>query len=57
MATFLKQVPPPAPADVRRVADTVSTILAAVRAEGWDAVRRYSRELDAWDPPDFRVGA
>jgi sulfopropanediol 3-dehydrogenase len=56
VATFLKQVSPPAPADVRRVADTVSTILAAVRAEGWEAVRRYSRELDKWDPADFRVG-
>jgi sulfopropanediol 3-dehydrogenase len=55
VATFLKQVPPPAPADVRRVAETVSTILEAVRAEGWDAVRRYSFELDRWDPADFRV--
>jgi sulfopropanediol 3-dehydrogenase len=56
VATFLKQVSPPAPADVRRVSDTVSGMLAAVRAEGWDAVRRYSRQLDRWDPADFRVG-
>jgi sulfopropanediol 3-dehydrogenase len=56
VATFLKKVGRPAPADVRRVADTVSGILDAVRAEGWDAVRRYSRELDHWDPADFRVG-
>src|SRR3712207_8021107 len=25
------------------------------RSEGMDAVRSYSRELDGWDPPDFRV--
>jgi hypothetical protein len=40
VATFLKQARPAAPADVRRVAETVSGILEAVRAEGWDAVRR-----------------
>jgi sulfopropanediol 3-dehydrogenase len=56
VATFLKKVGPPALADVRRVADTVSAILEAVRADGWDAVRRYSRELDHWNPADFRVG-
>jgi sulfopropanediol 3-dehydrogenase len=56
VATFLKQARPAAPADVGRVAETVSAILEAVRADGWDAVRRYSRELDSWDPPAFGVG-
>jgi sulfopropanediol 3-dehydrogenase len=56
VATFLKKVGPPALADVRRVAETVSAILEAVRADGWDAVRRYSRELDKWHPADFHVG-
>jgi sulfopropanediol 3-dehydrogenase len=31
-------------------------MLARIEREGMDAVRRYSRELDGWDPPSFRVG-
>jgi sulfopropanediol 3-dehydrogenase len=39
--------------DVRRV---VSEMLAAIEREGEDAIRRYSRDLDDWDPPSFVVG-
>src|SRR5947209_6226646 len=33
----------------------VSEILLAIDREGIDAVRRYSRDLDDWDPPSFEV--
>jgi sulfopropanediol 3-dehydrogenase len=33
----------------------VARILQDVEREGESAVRRYSRELDGWDPPEFRV--
>jgi sulfopropanediol 3-dehydrogenase len=35
---------------------TVSDMLATIERDGSDAIRRYSRELDGWDPPSFRVG-
>lgn len=33
----------------------MARILRDVEREGESAVRRYSRELDGWDPPEFRV--
>src|SRR5215212_4789722 len=32
-------------------------MLSRIERERMDAVRTYSRELDDWDPPDFRVSA
>jgi sulfopropanediol 3-dehydrogenase len=37
------------------VRDRVSEMLRAIEDRGIDAVRRYSRELDDWDPPSFEV--
>ncbi|MDQ4127954.1 MAG: histidinol dehydrogenase, partial [Actinomycetota bacterium] len=37
------------------VKERVSEMLSRIEREGMDAVRGYSRELDGWDPPDFRV--
>jgi sulfopropanediol 3-dehydrogenase len=37
------------------VRDRVSEMLRAIEDGGIDAVRRYSRELDDWDPPSFEV--
>jgi sulfopropanediol 3-dehydrogenase len=37
------------------IAARVSEMLLRIEREGADAVRAYSRELDGWDPPDFRV--
>ena len=37
------------------VSDTVREVLADVSDNGVDAVRRYSRQYDHWDPPSFRV--
>jgi sulfopropanediol 3-dehydrogenase len=38
--------------DVRR---TVSEMLLRIEREGEKAIRRYSRELDGWDPPSLLV--
>ena len=37
------------------VAERVSEMLVAIERGGADAVRRYSRELDGWDPPSFEI--
>ncbi len=46
---------PPAPARDEQVATRVSEMLLAIERGGMDALRRYSRELDGWDPPSFEV--
>jgi sulfopropanediol 3-dehydrogenase len=55
MSEFLKQPPHLPGEDQARVAATVTEILDAVRAEGEEAVRRYSRQFDKWDPTSFHV--
>src|SRR5438552_2860942 len=50
----------PARATARRgsdpdVVDIVSSVIADVRADGDDAVRRYSQKFDQWSPPSFRL--
>jgi sulfopropanediol 3-dehydrogenase len=40
-----------------RVADRVSEILLAIERGGEDVLRRYSRDLDGWDPPSFELDA
>ena len=37
------------------VQETVNTILSDIEERGNQAVREYSRKLDAWDPSDFRL--
>jgi len=37
------------------VRERVSEMLHTIEQGGIDAVRRYSRELDGWDPPSFEV--
>ncbi|MGH8926909.1 MAG: histidinol dehydrogenase [Acidimicrobiia bacterium] len=57
MSEYLKK-PPGRPEGVtEEVAATVSRILSDVEHRGETAVRRYSKELDGWDPPEFRVSA
>jgi sulfopropanediol 3-dehydrogenase len=36
-------------------AATVSKMLIELERDGMDAVRRYSRQFDEWDPPSFRL--
>ena len=38
-----------------RVRETVERMLGDIEAEGLEAVRRYSRDLDKWDREDFRL--
>jgi len=45
--------PAEASEEVRR---TVSEMLLGIERRGVEAVREYSHNLDAWDPPSFRVG-
>jgi sulfopropanediol 3-dehydrogenase len=55
MTEYLKHAPlyaAQAGADVRR---TVSEMLSTIQRDGEDAIRRYSAELDGWDPPSFIV--
>ena len=53
---YLKQPakPPDGEAD-RRIAERVSEMLLRIERGGSDAIRAYSRELDGWDPPEYRV--
>jgi sulfopropanediol 3-dehydrogenase len=55
LPTFLK-TPKDAEEVHREVVETVGTMLAEIRRGGEDAVRRYSRELDDWDPESFVLG-
>jgi len=45
--------PPEVADEVKR---TVDEMLRRIEREGIEAVRDYSRRLDGWDPPSFRVG-
>jgi sulfopropanediol 3-dehydrogenase len=57
MADVLKgaaETPATGDARVRRV---VSEMLLRIELGGDRVVREYSRALDGWDPPEFRVGA
>ncbi len=39
----------------QETAATVSRMLLELERDGMDAVRRYSRQFDDWDPPSFRL--
>src|SRR5580704_12005290 len=36
-------------------AQVVSSMLSDLEKHGMDAVRRYSRQFDGWDPPSFEL--
>jgi sulfopropanediol 3-dehydrogenase len=55
MAEYLKRpdaTPQQATDEVKR---TVEEMLRRIERDGLEAVREYSRRLDDWDPPSFRV--
>ncbi len=53
---YLKSAPAgPAAGSDPAVSERVSEMLRTIERDGIDAVRAYSRELDAWDPPSFEV--
>jgi sulfopropanediol 3-dehydrogenase len=55
MAEYLKQAKPKVPQDRRKLEETVRGMLDRIAAGRDDEVRRYARELDHWERPDFRV--
>ena len=55
MAEYLKQAKPKVPQDRRKLEETVRTMLDRIATGRDDEVRRYARELDHWERPDFRV--
>lgn len=57
MTEYLKQAPLYSEQVSAQVRDTVSEMLARIERDGEQAIRHYSRELDKWDPPSFRVNA
>jgi sulfopropanediol 3-dehydrogenase len=56
VVAYLKQAPSPPPEAGEEIKRTVEEMLRRIEREGIDAVRDYSRRLDGWDPPSFRVG-
>lgn len=55
MAIYLKRSQGRSGAPSPELVQRVAQMLEDLRTQGDDAVRRYSRELDQWDPPSFRV--
>ena len=55
MAEYLKQARPKVPQDRRKLEEAVRAMLDRIAAGRDDEVRRYARELDKWERPDFRV--
>jgi sulfopropanediol 3-dehydrogenase len=52
---YLKKSEPQSWEVTQGIRDTVSKILLDVESEGITAVRRYSEELDGWNPDSFVV--
>jgi sulfopropanediol 3-dehydrogenase len=55
MTSYLKRAKPRPKEDLSAVRDIVREILASVQAEGEEAVRRYSHNLDNWAPDSFKI--
>jgi sulfopropanediol 3-dehydrogenase len=55
MTEYLKQAPMYSEIVSEQVRSTVSEMLSAIERDGEQGVREYSRRLDGWDPPSFRV--
>jgi sulfopropanediol 3-dehydrogenase len=55
MVHYLKQAQPKSTQEDRDLVERVRTMLADIEQNGDAAVRRYAKELDRWEKPDFRV--
>jgi hypothetical protein len=55
MVEYLRKARPQEEGVAQKVRDAVSEILSAVEKEGIAAVRRYSEQLDDWNPDSFVV--
>ena len=56
MTEYLKHAPLYSQQVTEEVKRTVSEMLATIERDGVDAIRRYARELDGWEPDSFIVG-
>jgi sulfopropanediol 3-dehydrogenase len=56
MAEYLKRPDALPQQETEEVKQTVEEMLGRIERDGPEAVREYSRRLDGWDPPSFRVG-
>jgi sulfopropanediol 3-dehydrogenase len=56
MIEYLKQAPWHSRAASEDVKRTVSEMLSRIDADPEAEIRRYSRELDGWEPDSFLVG-
>jgi len=55
MVHYLKRAEQQSRQDNRDLVDRLRTMIADIEQGGDDAVRRYARDLDGWQNPDFRV--
>ena len=55
MVTYLKKAEPPSQQDDRALSERVRAMLDDIARNRDEAVRRYARELDKWERPEFRV--
>lgn len=55
MVHYLKRAEQQSRQDNRDLVERVRTMIADIEQDGDDAVRRYARDLDGWQNPDFRV--
>ena len=55
MVHYLKQAQPKSTQEDRDLVERVRAMLADIEQNGDAAVRRYAKELDRWEKPDFRV--
>jgi sulfopropanediol 3-dehydrogenase len=57
MVEYLKQAKPRSQQADRAVAERVRAMLEDIEADRDAAVRRYAKQLDRWESPEFRVSA
>lgn len=57
MVNYLKKAEPQSRKDTRALTDRVRAMLDDIELNRDEAVRRYARELDRWESPEFRVSA
>ena len=57
MVKYLKKLIRTPGRTIRELIDRVRDMLADIEQNRDEAVRRYARELDGWEQPDFRVGS
>ena len=55
MAEYLKKEKPKAPQDRTNLEQTVRRMLDDIEVNRDEAVRKYARDLDKWERPEFRV--